>query len=140
MLHDDQHPLQVMEGWGQGGEYQFVVKYSKTGTDHRYDKKKQVTAQQCSDRTNNRRSNKKTHTLKTNKFMPHCEEQSGPVFCRTIHINIYSDTVYDTESNDSEQDISEEEDYIKDSSMSISEEDDVSHDGERCVIIESFFT
>ena len=72
--------------------------------------------------------------------MPHWEEQSGPVFCRTIHINIYSDTVYDTESNDSEQDISEGEDYIKDSSMSISEEDDVSHDGERCVIIESFFT
>jgi hypothetical protein len=136
ILQQDQHPLQVMEAWHQDTQYRLVLRFNKE-----YEKRNLMMADEGSMRVADPKSGRKMESLRVNKFKHRHEEEMRPVVCRTVHINIYSDTVYDTDSNDSELDISEEEEYmkeLKDSSMSISEEEDSTHEG--CVIIESFFT
>ena len=127
-----------MEGWQEGEEHQLVVKIVKS-----------LTIQENTDNETNYGtcSNeleqwvKKKHFMKTKDPKHYCKDHMGEVFWRTVDICIDGDTDYDADTDDSELELSDEEEHVKplnDDSMSISEEENDMKNS--FVIIDSFFT
>ena len=114
ILNGDQCPLEVMRTWEEGMEYKFVLKLVKspvvplTAIDEKISPKE----------TQNKilpDSLRKSDDLKTEKFSINCENQSSKLFSMTVDISINGDTIgdtaSDTESDESELNISDEEEY-----------------------------
>ena len=84
---------------------------------------------------------KKEHFMKTKDPKHYCKDHMGGVFWRTVDICIDGYTDYDADTDDSELELSDEEEHVKplnDDSMSISEEENDMKNS--FVIIDSFFT
>ena len=138
ILDGDQCPLEVMKAWDEGTGYKFVVKLVKRPVVQHTAINEQIRCEENQSRIL-QHSFRKRDYLKTKKYNINCENKTSRLFSLTVDISIDGDTVGDTDSDGSELNISDEEEYpLKDESMSTSEEEDMLNN--HSVIIDSFFT